>query len=319
MRSIKPFRKPFERRGLPRWGRALLAKQARNFLGAGDPAYPDFREPQGEPALVPPDSISWQVFKNPLTLFIGGVTAVILELAEPRVRSGVWEHTTFRTHPVRRLRRTGLAAMVTIYGARSRAEAMIAGVNRMHERVGGVTPEGMAYRATDPELLDWVQATAQFGFLEAYRAYAHPLSEAEASRFYAEGQPMARLYGAMTAPDSEPALKDLFARMHPKLAQSSVLFEFLRIMKTASVFPLGAGIAQGVFVRASVDIVPQPIRERLALGAEWDLRDWERALVETLVKVLDRTPLDGMPPVDACLRLGLPGDYLFNDRLRNAG
>ena len=34
--------------------------------------------------------------QNPLSLFIGGVTAVIMELAEPRVRTGVWEHTTFR-------------------------------------------------------------------------------------------------------------------------------------------------------------------------------------------------------------------------------
>ena len=40
--------------------------------------------------------MSWRVFKNPLSLFIGGITAVIMELAEPRVRTGVWEHTTFR-------------------------------------------------------------------------------------------------------------------------------------------------------------------------------------------------------------------------------
>src|SRR5215204_5602813 len=50
---------------------------------------------------------SWRVFKNPLSLFIGGLTAVIMELAEPRVRSGVWEHTSFRQNPVQRLRRTG--------------------------------------------------------------------------------------------------------------------------------------------------------------------------------------------------------------------
>jgi uncharacterized protein (DUF2236 family) len=49
------------------------------------------------------------------------------------VRTGVWEHTTFRVDPIRRLRRTGLAAMVTIYGARGKAEAMIARVRRMHE------------------------------------------------------------------------------------------------------------------------------------------------------------------------------------------
>ena len=52
------------------------------------------------------DSVSWRVFKNPLSLFIGGVAAVIMELAEPRVRTGVWEHTTFRLDPIRRLRRT---------------------------------------------------------------------------------------------------------------------------------------------------------------------------------------------------------------------
>jgi len=93
-------------------------------------------------------------------LFIGGVAAVIMELAEPRVRTGVWEHTTFRVDPTRRLRRTGLAAMVTIYGARGKAEAMIARVRRMHDRIAGSTPAGKAYRANDPELLNWVQATA---------------------------------------------------------------------------------------------------------------------------------------------------------------
>ena len=53
---------------------------------------------------------------------------MILEFAEPRVRTGVWEYTEFRTRPARRIRRTGLAAMVTVYGPRSAAEAMIAQV-----------------------------------------------------------------------------------------------------------------------------------------------------------------------------------------------
>ena len=97
---------------------------ARVLLESGDPSHIDFSRPVGEAALLSPESISWRVFKNPLSLFIGGVTAVIMELAEPRVRAGVWEHTTFRLDPIRRLRRTGLAAMVTVYGARSTAEAL---------------------------------------------------------------------------------------------------------------------------------------------------------------------------------------------------
>ena len=44
-------------------------------------------------------------------LVVGGIAAVILELAEPRVRTGVWEHTSFRRDPVTRMRRTGYAAI----------------------------------------------------------------------------------------------------------------------------------------------------------------------------------------------------------------
>ena len=170
---------------LPRFLSERVERDAR-ALAASRGAAVDFEKPAGEPALVGPDSVSWQVFRNPVTLFVGGITAVLLELAEPRVRHGVWDHTTFRTDPLRRMRRTGLAAMVTVYGARSVAEAMIAGVGRMHGRVAGETRSGAAYRADDPELLDWVQATASFGFLEAYSAFVRPVSNADKDRYYAE-------------------------------------------------------------------------------------------------------------------------------------
>ena len=41
----------------------------------------NFREPAGESAMLPPDSISWRVFRNPVTMYIGGVAAVLLELS----------------------------------------------------------------------------------------------------------------------------------------------------------------------------------------------------------------------------------------------
>ena len=129
-----------------------LEAATRVLFEPGDRPSLDFSQPVGEAALVSPNSVSWRVFKNPLSLFIGGVTAVIMELAEPRVRTGVWEHTNFRADPIRRLRRTGFAAMVTIYGARSTAEAVIARVRRMHDLVAGTTPSGEAYCANDPEL-----------------------------------------------------------------------------------------------------------------------------------------------------------------------
>lgn len=296
---------------LPGWIRARLEAEARAFLTDGGRQRFDFRNPPGEPALTAPDSVAWQVFKNPLTLFIGGVTAVLLELAEPRVRTGVWEHTGFRANPVRRLKRTGLAAMVTFYGARSRAEAMIGGVTRMHERVAGVTPCGQPYRATDPELLDWVNATASFAFLEAYRAYARPLTGEEVSRFYSEGEAAARLYGAVGAPRSGAELDAFFERMRGKLEASPIIFEFLAIMRRTAIFPYGAQVLQGPLIRAAIDILPGWSRALLGLGAEWDLGGWERRLVRRAVGIADRTVLEGTPSFDACLRLGLPGDYLF--------
>jgi uncharacterized protein (DUF2236 family) len=78
----------------------------RALFDLGDQSSADFLRPVGEAALVSPDSVSWRVFKNPLSLFIGGVAAVIMELAEPRVRTGVWEHTTFRIDPASPVRRS---------------------------------------------------------------------------------------------------------------------------------------------------------------------------------------------------------------------
>ena len=85
-----------------------LEAAVRTLLEPSGRSHTDFSRPYGETALLSPDSVSWHVFKNPLSLFVGGVTAVIMELAEPRVRTGVWEHTTFRTDPIRRLRDTGV-------------------------------------------------------------------------------------------------------------------------------------------------------------------------------------------------------------------
>lgn len=268
----------------------------------------DFAQPQGEAALAAPDSVSWRVFKNPLSLFIGGVAAVILELAEPRVRTGVWDHTTFRTDPVRRLRRTGLAAMVTVYGARTGAEAMIAGVRRAHERVQGVTPGGQPYRANDPALLDWVQATAQFGFLEAYCRYVRPLSDADRDRFYAEGSASAGLYGAPNPPGSVAEWEAALEAMRGKLEPSPIVFEFLDIMRKAKVAP-GLRPMQGLLVQAAIDMTPGWVCE--TLGLKGALPAWGAPLLRTIGRTADRVVLREAPPAQASVRMGLPADYLY--------
>ena len=265
-----------------------LEAMARVLLEPGDRSHIDFLRPVGEAALLSPESVSWRVFKNPLSLFIGGLTAVIMELAEPRVRTGLWEHTTFRLDPIRRLRRTGLAAMVTIYGARSTAEPMIARIRRMHEMVAGTTVSGEAYRANDSELLNWVHGTAAYGFLQAYHMYVQPLSSSERDRYYAEGVPAASLYGASGAPTSEIELEMLFHAMAGRLERP----------------------AQGLLVRAGVDLTPNWVRTILGLNGH-GLHPWEAEVIRQAGAFADRVVLASNPAVQACRRMRLPADYLY--------
>jgi len=277
---------------------------------AGGPTV-DFTAPPGEPALVPAEAVSWRVFKNPVALFIGGVAAVILELAEPRVRAGVWEHTSFRSDPVGRLQRTGLAAMITVYAARSRAERMIAGVNRRHAAVTGRAEDGRAYAADDPELLDWVQATATYGFGEAYHRFVRPLAAAERDRAWREARPAARLYGATGAPSSHAAWQAQLAAMTPRLSPSPVVAEFLEIMRRAPLTPAAGRPLQRLLIRAAVSLTPPEVARTLGLEKGLRLASREAALVRVLARCADRLLLRDGPPAQACVRLGLPPDWLY--------
>jgi uncharacterized protein (DUF2236 family) len=277
-------------------------------LMASDKA--DFSTPVGEPSVVPPDSVSWRIFRNPVAMYVGGITAVLLELGEPRVRHGVWDHSSFKRDPAGRLQRTGMSAMITVYGARSRFEAMAARVRKMHGHVTGTTPDGQPYDASDPELLTWVQVTAGYAFLQAYCAYVAPLSQAERDRYYSEGQAGAALYGVETPPKSEAEIEAIFAAIEPKLEPSPILDELLEILRTAAILPAPLRPLQKVVVRAAVDLVPPHIRRRIGIEHHGPMRTGERSLLRAMAWAAERTNLPSSPSAQASVRMGLPVDYL---------
>ena len=201
--------------------------------------------------------------------------------------------------------------MVTVYGARSEAEQMIAGIVRRHGAVSGTVPGGGGYHAGDPALLTWVHATAAFGFAEAYHRYACPLDPEAFDRFYAEGVPAARLYGVPDAPASSAGLHALFDSMRERLEPSPVIFEFLDIMRATPILPAPLRTVQRLLVRAAVEVVPGWVRERLGLTVACGLRGWE-PLVRRLGSLSDRVVLRSGPAAQSCLRLGLPADYLYS-------
>ncbi|MEO1786411.1 MAG: oxygenase MpaB family protein [Pseudomonadota bacterium] len=267
----------------------------------------DFRAPAGEPALSSADSVAWRIFKNPVTLFIGGMSAVVLELAEPRVRDGVWNHTSFKRDPVTRMRRTGLAAMITVYAARSVAEDVIGRIGRMHANVKGTTRSGLTYRADDPQLLTWVQVTASAQFLAAYHRFAGEVSPADRDRFFRDAGPSATLYGAAPA-QSEADAAALYDAMLPLLEPSPVLAEYFAIIKQAPALPWPLKGLQGPAIRAATAILPTPIRDKLGLSNTLTADDTRK--LQRAARLAERFAIPLSPPVQACKRLGLPGDYL---------
>ncbi len=278
----------------------------------------DYTSPAGESAFAGPDSISWQVFKNPVALAVGGVCAVLLEFADARIRSGVWDHSVFKTDPIGRSKRTGTAAMVGVYGPQAAARRVIQGVTNMHSRVKGETPAGEAYQALDVELLDWVSATASYGFLMGYHRFVRPLSDADQSRFFAEGETVADLYGVQTRIRSVADFDTMMRKLLPRFEPHPINTEFLDIMRSGRAAP---GVPKGLqssLVNAAVKILPSEVRTRLALGPEYDLSAAGRFAVRTMARIAETVPDTAGPPAQACERLGLPRSFLWKSEAERA-
>jgi uncharacterized protein (DUF2236 family) len=271
----------------------------------------DFAVPQGEPALLAPDSVQWRVYKNPIALAVGGIAAVLLEFAEPRIRSGVWDHSTYKVDPIGRSRRTGLVAMLACYGPASTAKAVIGSVNRLHGKVKGETPDGEKYRALDPVLLDWVAATASYGFLMAYDRFVHPLSEADKNRFMRDGDAIGREFGARNSPPTVDAFLAMMAKLEPRFEPHPIIVEFLDIIQSGRAAPSVPRFLHRAIARASVSLLPGHIRQRLDLGARFDLTRFDRMMLRLAGRLADRKIDRTSPWCQSSVRMGLPHDFLF--------
>ena len=296
---------------LPNPIRAYFNGQVKDQLGY-ERMKIDFRASPGEEALYPPDSLAWQTYKNPVALFIGGVSAVYMQLADPRVRSGVWEHSSFKDNAVTRIQRTGLAAMMTVYGQKSAAERMITHVNCMHEQVKGTMADGREYNATDPELLNWVFSTANFAFFNAYDRFGPGAPKAKLDEGYRmASERVAGLYGVTQAGTTAEEVEQYLHSRLEELEPHSILDEFTEIVQNAPLLPSYMRPVQSLLARAAASNIPQAIRDQAGLDDSYGLRRGEETVVKALCRLSDKLYLEAHPAVMSCERLGLPADYLF--------
>ena len=148
-----------------------LARQLKATISAQVVALFNDRS-RGERPVVPrldglfgPRAVAWRVHGDVTSMMVGGVAGLLLQMLHPAVLAGVWDHSNFRADMHGRLRRTARFIALTTYGGREEAEAAIARVRGIHDRVGGALPDGAPYAANDPSLLAWVHVTEAACFL----------------------------------------------------------------------------------------------------------------------------------------------------------
>ncbi|QDX26322.1 DUF2236 domain-containing protein [Sphingomonas suaedae] len=211
---------------------------------------------RSDDALFPRDSVTWRVHGDVTTMMVGGVASLLLQMLHPAVLAGVWDHSAFRKDMLGRLRRTARFIAETTYAERSIAEATIARVRAVHERVGGTLPDGTPYRADDPELLAWVHVTEMSSFLAAWQRYGVPISRAQEDVYYAETARIAEALGADPVPRSRDEAAALIAAMRPQLAVDDRTREVAHFLLGHPPTSLAMAPAQAAIFGAAIDLLP---------------------------------------------------------------
>lgn len=244
-------------------------------------------------ALFAPNSIAWRVNGDIVTMMIGGVSGLLLQMLHPAVLAGVWDHSDFRSDMHGRLRRTAKFIAVTTYDHAEQGNAAIDRVRGIHDRIGGTLPDGTPYRVSDPALLAWVHVTEAISFLNAWIRYAEPdMPLADQDRYFVEMALIAERLGADPVPRDRAAAEALIQSMRPTLNVDTRTREVAQLVLNQKVGAATTDAASAVIMKAGVDLLPDWARQMH--GLKTPPIPVVRAGAHTLARTL-RWAFDGSP------------------------
>ncbi|HVZ06802.1 oxygenase MpaB family protein [Rhodopila sp.] len=204
-----------------------------------------------------PRSMAWQVHGDVTAMMVGGIAGLLLQMLHPAVLAGVWDHSNFRQDMPGRLRRTARFIAQTTYGSPEEAQAAVDRVRAIHDRIGGVLPDGTAYAASDPTLLAWVHVTETTCFLNSWLRYAAPgTSAADQDRYIAEMARIGVALGADPVPRSRAEAQALVQAMRPRLRCDDRTREVARFLLTQRARSRAVQPFQTMAMHAAVDLLP---------------------------------------------------------------
>jgi len=219
-------------------------------------------------------------------LVVGGGRALLMQLAHPSVAQAVAEHSDFQADPLARLRATLDAVYTLVYGTDEEADMIASSIRAVHDRAAGP-----GYRANDPALLCWVNATLTDTALRVYSDLIGPLTEADAARFYEESTRIAEVLGCPR--EQQPAgLAEFRAYVH-EMVHTVEVTDTARRMGHAVLHPRLSLFVEpplALFRFVTVGMLPRPLREQY--GLRWGGR---RKLVLRAGATATRTMLTMVP------------------------
>ncbi|SEN80807.1 oxygenase MpaB family protein [Actinacidiphila rubida] len=212
------------------------------------------------------------------SMFIGGLSALLLQSLHPLAMAAVEAHSGYRGDPWGRLQRTSTFLATTTYGTAEFAEQACARVRAVHDRVRGVSADGEPYRAADPRLLGWVHAAEVDSFLRAHQRYgAHPLTPAGYDGYVLDAARIAQELGVADPPTDRAELSRTLAGYRPELRATPAAHRAARFLLLRPPVPLAVRLPYGALAANAVSLLPPwAARElglpRLPLVDQWCVR-----------------------------------------------
>lgn len=221
--------------------------------------------PLSDEAYFAKDTPIRLVHADVVSMMVGGVAALLLQMLHPHALRGVLDFSDFRKDMQGRLRRTARFIAVTTYGHRDDADAAMERVNRIHSQVKGTLPDGTPYSATEPHVLAWVHVTEALMFLEAWLVHVQPnMPMAQQDEYFRQFALIARRLGADPVPENKAEALDVFRELRGDLKSSAEAREVAQLILKGRA-PGAAGAVQPFLANAAVDLIPPFARTMLEL------------------------------------------------------
>jgi len=199
-------------------------------------------------------------------MFIGGLSALLLQSLHPLAMAAVAGHSGFRGDPWGRLQRTSTFLAVTTYGTAEDAQRAVDHVRDIHERIRGTTAQGVPYHAADPHLLAWVHIAETDSFLRAHERYgARPLEPAAYDAYVADTARVAEALGVTDPPRNRRELSERLATYRLELRATPEARSAARYLMLHPPLPLAARPFYGGLAANAVALLPPRARSMLWL------------------------------------------------------